>query len=141
MKNRNDTLKEIDIDKICSDKSLKTLSLCDLMNEIERLVKENRELKEENKKGLRDEIAKLKGHNPKPEIKPSKLNNKTEVPKRWRGNSSNNEEGKVNKTIRIDRREKINSPRECECGNRDPKKFYSKGRKRGRNSGYKDNHQ
>ncbi|MEW6104636.1 MAG: hypothetical protein AB1630_12630 [bacterium] len=49
MENRNTTFKEIDIDKICSDENLKGL-ICDLMNEIEWLVKENKELKKEDQR-------------------------------------------------------------------------------------------
>lgn len=124
MGNRNDTLKEIDINKISSIEGFKEL-VQELMNEIERLARENKELRNEIQK-LRDEIARLKGHNPKPEIKASKRNNDIEVRKRRRENSRENNR-QANKTVRIDRREKIDPPRRCECGNHDPKKFHSKG--------------
>ena len=126
MENKNDTLKEIDIDKFCPDEDIKKL-IHRLMSEIERLVRENKDLKEENQR-LRNEIARIKGYSPKPEIKPSKENNDTEAPKRRR------EQGKegdieVNKTIRIDRKEKVEPIKKCECGNCNPKRFHSKGQR------------
>lgn len=124
MGNKNDTLKGIDIDRVCSDRNLKEL-IQQLMNEIERLTKENKELKEENQR-LKNEIARLKGHNPKPDIKPSRSN--VELPKRRRENEGVSDK-KANKTVRIDRRERIFPKRECECGNCNPRMFHSKGQR------------
>ncbi len=108
MENINDTLSKIDIDKICFNENLKKIIYC-LMNEIERLTKENKGLKEEIQR-LRDEIARLKGHSLKPEIPASKRNSNIEIPERRRENS-NKGDREVNKTVRIDRREKIEPER------------------------------
>lgn len=123
MKDRDTTFREINIDKICADGSLKGL-IQELMNEIERLVKENKELKEEIQR-LRNEIARLKGHSLKPTVKPSKTDNNIEPPRRRRENSKDTRQ--TNKIVPIDRRERVEPKRECICGNCDPKRFWSKG--------------
>lgn len=95
------------------------------MNKIEQLLRENENLKDEIQK-LKDEIARLKGHSPKPKIKETKENNNTETLKRRRENSEKNTP-QINKIVSIDKRERIDPPKRCICGNRNPVKFHSKG--------------
>ncbi len=84
MENKDNTLFEIDIDKISSDYDLKKL-IYRLMSQIEDLVKENMGLKDTIQR-LRDEIARLKGYSPKPKINPNN-------PSEDQGSSSNFQSG------------------------------------------------
>ena len=58
-----------------------------LLNKIETIYKENQELRAENQR-LRDEIAQLKGHKGKPNIKPNRRPKSTTSSEKFKGQHS-----------------------------------------------------
>ena len=84
-----------------------------LLNAIEDLQEQNRQLKYENQL-LRDENSRLKGGNARPDIKPSKKPGDISSQGKEQGKSTKNESGNklvADKTIKIDRQIKIEMDR------------------------------
>ena len=80
-----------------------------LLNEIEKIYKENQELKAENQR-LRDEIAQLKGHKGKPKIKANRQTKSKSSSKKTLGqeNSSNSSVKPARQQrIKIDRKQVV----------------------------------
>ncbi len=109
----NKELQSLDFSKLNMEPEIQQI-LSQLLNHIEVLTTELREVKEE-KQRLRDEIARLKGGNGKPEIKANRTDNEDEededkknAKKRKSGSGKNSKNRKPrNERITIDREETV----------------------------------
>ena len=113
----NKSIQNIDFTKLNLEPAVQQL-IEQLLNHIEILVTESRELKEENQ-CLRDEIARLKGGKGKPDIKANRTDSEDEndaeqkkAQQRESGSGKNSKNRQPrNKRIKIDREETINLAR------------------------------